>query len=235
MPLQDVVNDRLRTAVRAVRPQHGGVANARESVHRDVRHSEQRRASALEQARAQGPRSWVPLHRSAVPARRGAGHAVHFASSDAALVARLASYVADGLADGDVCVVVATAEHRAGLREWFAASGLRQPEPGLLVEHDADELLHRLVRDGRLHPEVFAQLVETFPRSGGLRVFGEVVSLLAQRGELRLALELERLWNGEQHRLGFPLLCAYLDDGTADPSLVGTVCAVHTHLAGPVG
>jgi hypothetical protein len=235
--LQQAVNDRLRSAVRTVRPQLGGVANARDAVLRDERRAGQRRASSLEQARAEGPRGWEPLHRSPVPARRGAGHAVHFASSDADLVARLSSYVADGLAQGDVCVVIATAEHRAGLHQWLAAHGLQQ-EQGLLVEHDAEEVLDRLVQDGRLVPEVFHALIASLPqerlRGGSLRAFGEIVSLLHQRGDLGLALELERLWDDVQRRLGFPLLCAYLDDGTSEAAFVGPVCAGHTHLAGRV-
>ncbi|MGZ6793112.1 MAG: MEDS domain-containing protein [Mycobacteriales bacterium] len=215
------------------------MANARDAVRHDEDHAGQRRASCLEQARAQGPWAWQPLHRSPVPARRGAGHAVHFAVSDADLVTRLAAYVADGLDRGEVCVVLATEDHRAGMRQWLAANALPPPPEGRLVEVDADALLERLVRGGRLLPEVFSQLLASLPqerlRGGGLRAFGEVVSVLHQRGQLALALQLERLWDEAQRRHGFPLLCSYLDDGTSGADLVGPVCAVHTHLAaGPL-
>jgi hypothetical protein len=236
--MQQIVNDRVRTVLRVIRPRSGAVANARDAVENDERAAGLRRDAALEQAASQGPRSWQALHRSPVPARRGAGHAVHFASSHADLVGRLASYVADGLAKGEVCLVIATAEHRAGLRQWLAVNGLEQEGRGELIELDADELLQELLLDGSPDPAVFDLIVgNLFPEDarsrGGIRAFGEMVGLLSARGDLTAALELERLWESTQKRLGFPLLCAYVDLGDSPDvaQFMGRVCAVHTHLA----
>jgi hypothetical protein len=234
--MQDRVRAGLRSSLRSVRPHAGGVANAREAVLRSERAASQRRDAALGQARAQGTRSWQPLHRTPVPARRGAGHAVHFASSDADLVARLTSYVAEGLAAGEHCLVIATPEHRAGLRQSLALSGLQDEARRLLVELDAADVAHQLVGDRGTDRAAFDRVLGQVVRSalathGRVRAFGEVVGLLHDRGELGAALALERFWDDLQRRLGFPLLCAYLDAGTTDgDDFLGQVCATHTHL-----
>jgi hypothetical protein len=227
----------IQTVLRSLRPQSGALANARDAVRQSETDAADRRLGALELAQSQGPRSWQPLHQRS-SARERPGHAVHFAASDADLVGRLALYVADGLSKGEVCLVVATAEHRSGLHEWLAASGLDTQAPGRLVEFEAQEVMERLMSTGTLDLAVFEGLVEDvitpYATSGeGFRVFGEIVGLLHRQGDLASALDLERRWEIVHRRLGFPLLCAYVDPGESDGwmAAVGQICGTHTHLA----
>jgi hypothetical protein len=227
----------IQEVLRTLRPHTGAVANARDAYLQTEDEAVDRRRAALELARSQGPLSWQPLHQRE-SGRRRPGHAVHFAPSDADLVARLALYVADGLGADEVCMVIATAEHRAGLHEWLAASGLDHEDTGLLVEVDARDVMELLLRSGTLDMAVFDQLVERvvapYATSGeGFRVFGEIVELLHRSDDLASALELERGWEQVQRRLGFPLLCAYVDPGESEEwtRSFGQICGTHTHLA----
>ena len=227
------------SVLRSLRPRAGGLANARDAVRDDQRCAQQRRAASLEQVRAYGTRSWTPLHRAALPRHRlGAGHAVHFAATDAELVAQLACFVAEGLDRDEVCIVIATARHRQGMHQSLAAYGLRPARAERIVELDADDTLQQLMRGENVDPARFDEFLtstmsQVAPEAAGVRAFGEMVSLLHQQGNLGAALQLESQWENVRRRLGFPLLCAYLNS-TDDPGsgqFVGQVCASHTHLA----
>lgn len=233
----------LRVAVRTVNPVAGAIANAQDAVHDDDLERAQRRAAAVQQARALGPDGWTALGSASTPPQRGPGHALDLYADDAGLVARLAAYVADGLARGEVCVVIATPEHRAGLRTRLALVGLPQADgDGRLVELDADEVLRRFLRDGWPDPELFdlavAEVVRAAAGQGApLRAFGEMVGVLHTRGLDGAAAQLEKLWEALQHEIAFTLLCAYPLTGSPehDDDLRQQTCASHTHLVGVVG
>lgn len=224
--------DRLRAGLRTLRPQAGAVANARDAVHAARTAAGERREAAVLQAAAHGPATWMPFS-TGTP--RAAEHAVHFHDSDVELLGRLTSYVADGLARGETCVVIATDAHRRALRQRLALAGLDDSETGRLVDLDAEAVLAGLLRDGRPDPDAFelalGRLVgDLHQRSAPTRAFGEMVGLLTARGEIDAALELEELWNGLQSRFGFPLLCAY-PVGSVDAGRRQQVCDTHTHAA----
>ena len=50
-------------------------------------------------------------------------HLVHFYEDDGLLIDRLGEFVATGLEAGDAALIIATAEHRAGLDERLRALG----------------------------------------------------------------------------------------------------------------
>lgn len=213
---------------RAVRPQQGAVENAADAVRLHAVAAGERREVVRLQARALGSRDWHVL------APREAGHAVHFAD-DAELGVRLAAFVTEGLTDDEVCVVVATPLHLAGLRHRLALAGLTDVARGLLVELDAETLLSRLLRDGRPDPDLFALSVAPLVRgtleSGRrMRAFGEMVGLLYEAGDRAGAVELEQLWDGLQRELGFPMLCAYPAAAGQDDLLREQLCRSHSHL-----
>lgn len=221
-----------RTTVRRLlRPQRGAVANARDAVALHCAAAADRRELARLHAEAAGTGSWLPLSSST-----GELHAVHLATDDCDLVSVLASFVAEGLADGEVCLVVATATHRDGLATRLALAGLAEEARGLLVQLDADTVLQGLLRDGHLDPRRFDSTLGRAVRAAGgrgtgLRAFGEVVGLLYERGELVAALELERLWDGLQRDRSFALLCAYPAGLHGDESAQRQVGAAHSHVS----
>ncbi|MCW2615679.1 MAG: putative two-component sensor histidine kinase protein [Frankiales bacterium] len=232
----------LRSLARTVRPLSGAVANAQDAVHGDALARARRHTAALLQAQALGPASWTELDGQSSPVRSGAAHALDLYADDAGLVARLTAYVADGLARGEVCIVIATREHCAGLRARLALTGLDVAAGrGRLVELDADEVLRRFLRDDWPDPELFdlavAEVVRAACAEGvPVRAFGEMVGLLHTRGLDAAAGQLEKLWESLQRRLGFALLCAYPVSGrtAVDVDLREQACASHSHLVGAV-
>jgi len=171
-------------------------------------------------------------------AANAAGHRVRFYDDDPLLVESIARFAGAGLGAGEAVLVIATAPHLAALERALGAHGLdveRARALGRYVTFDAAETLARVLPEARLDRERFAALIggairEAAARTGApVRVFGELVALLFERGEGETALELEKMWNELRDELGFSLLCAYpLEHFAADGGSFLAVCAEHT-------
>jgi PAS domain S-box-containing protein len=139
---------------------------------------------------------------------------------------------------GDTAVVVATPAHRAGLEAQLRGEGLEEflvSSTSRLITRDADETLARLlvddIPDAQRFQEVIGGLLQQASQSGGrVRVFGEMVALLAATDRVPAALQLEALWNELQREQSFALVCAYpfsvLSADRAD-GLAAEVCDTH--------
>jgi hypothetical protein len=165
-------------------------------------------------------------------------HSVQLYRDEAELAEAVGSYLGSAVDAGDPCLVVATPQHDARFAE---ALGSRTPEErALLTSADAEQTLAALMADGEPSGDRFEAVV------GGLldsiaaahpgrhiRVFGEMVDLLCQRGKCTAAVALERLWNELQRKRPFSLLCAYeLDvfDRAAQTGPLPEVCREHTRV-----
>ena len=226
---------RLRTTARILRPVAGATANARDAVQKNTDERGRRRACALQQAHALGPTAWTALE----PDAAGPGHAVDLYRDDAGLLTRLTAYVADGLARGETCLVVATGPHLAGLQARLRLVGLDPPHPGRLLTLDAEEVLGRLLREDWPDPGLFDLAVAEVVRAAGapLRAFGETVGLLQARGLNAAAHQLDKLWDTLQRSLGFPLVCAcpLVGEPGQDAELTARVSSWHSHRVAAVG
>ena len=235
--------DQVRSTWRALRPQQGAVANARDAVRAAERSADQRRDAALLHARACGPSSWTPLDLPALAAEPPSRHAVHFYDDEAALVAQLSAYVGAGLADGEICLVIASAAHLCGMQHSLVLSRLSRPQGrGHLVAVDADQALDGFMREGWPDPELFDATVGQLARDcldEGLPVrgFGEMVGMLHARDQLAAAIQLEKLYESLHAEVAFPVLCAHpaLGSEQEQADVRERVQARHTHLAGAVG
>lgn len=146
-------------------------------------------------------------------------HKVHFYDDDAQLVRLVTGFLAQGLAKGEACIVVATEAHRSGVeRRLRQTDSHRMDEAiaaGRYVAFDAAATLQQFTRDGRSDEQRFVEtLGPVIDHSGhhgarAVRIFGEMVALLHAELSIEEAVLLEKLWN----RLGvarkFSLLCAY--------------------------
>lgn len=170
-------------------------------------------------------------------------HAVGFYDGDDELVAAVAAYAAEGLARGERVLALLTSEHRTAVDEALAAAGVdpvRARRDSSYVTLEAGHTLASLLVDGRPDRAAFAdgvgRMVGAACQDGSdLRVFGEMVSLLWDRGAVVAALELEGLWNdlGQQH--DFSLLCSYSTtalDGTVLGE-IDRICTAHTTVVPP--
>lgn len=163
---------------------------------------------------------------------------------DSHLIDELTDFAMDGLALGEVVVVVATPEHRAALAGSLAAAGCsveRAARSGQYAEADAAGTMATFLRGGTPDPALFfagiGDLLDGVSRSGRpVRVFGEMVALLWAQGNVPAALELESLWNRLARTRHFALLCAYPTTSFADaPDLtaVRTACDLHGDVLSP--
>lgn len=164
-------------------------------------------------------------------------HAAVVYSDDTALEVELARLVSDGLDAGGAVVVVATPAHWEGARMRLGARGRdlrRAMGTGQVVVRDATALLATLQEGDGIEAERFdlhtaGLIAETTRRWGDVRVFGEMVSLLREAGDLVSALDLERHWNVLLGRHRFGLLCGHRAPGSTrldDGGLAG-ICAQH--------
>jgi len=143
-------------------------------------------------------------------------HLVQFYDDDGLLLDTLRDFVAEGLKAGGGALVIATAEHRAGLDARLRALGLdvdgATATGRFLVVDAADTLARILVEgapdEGRFR-EVAGELLGRVGGSGPIRVFGEMVGLLLGAGDTAATIRLEDLWNEVLVERPFRLFCAY--------------------------
>jgi hypothetical protein len=169
-------------------------------------------------------------------------HQVTAYDDAAALVDRVAGFVAHSLDAGVAVVTISRPAHRLPVEELLVARGVdvdRAHRDGSLVALDADEAMGRFMVDGLPDPELFADFVASvLPGGAGpVSAFGEMVALLWERGEVVAALELESLWSSVTTERRVRLLCAYPAELLAGADLddVTRLCSVHDQvsLAGP--
>ena len=178
-----------------------------------------------------------------MPAVADLGHAVQFYRQDAELFNAVGTYLADGIRDRDVSVVVATEPHLRGFESALVTAGIDPVAAranGLLVSVDADATLAGVVRSGRLDRAAFASTMETVMQRAvdsrrPVRMFGEMVSLLWNAGDVIGAIELETLCNQLRREMRLSMLCAYHGESLWDDShaeALSAVCRLHSAVLG---
>ena len=167
-------------------------------------------------------------------------HSVQFFDDLQSRSATVASFLHDGLDDGATLLIVETKEH------WQATARLlaleRVPieaaaQSGQLTVLDASDAVALVGgADGpsseRFDRSVGALARQLASRTRSLRVYGEVVDVLAERGDLEAALRLEALWNALIARVPMSLLCGYSAPPYREPSRseeFQRTCAMHSH------
>jgi anti-sigma regulatory factor (Ser/Thr protein kinase) len=179
-----------------------------------------------------------------MPAVADVGHAVQFYRREAELRDGVGTFLADGIRQGGVAIVIATQAH---IREFDAVLREAAIDPeaarmdGRLVAVDAVPLLSRFAKGGRIDRAEFSRSVGGIVRRAAqtrrpVRAFGEMVSMLWDAGDVIGAIEVETLWNELRRELRFSLLCAYHrgdsleDDSHADA--MAAVCRLHEGVLG---
>jgi anti-sigma regulatory factor (Ser/Thr protein kinase) len=167
-------------------------------------------------------------------------HAVAFYRADQELVREVAAFVAGGLISGGSAIIVATASHRLAVEAAVAAHSVRVDEArlaGRYVALDAAETLATFTTDGSLDAfrfdAVVGGIVDSAAEAGTpVQIFGEMVALLWDDGDVTGAIELESLWNRLAERREFSLMCAYPATAVDSASLgVATdLCHLHSRV-----
>ena len=168
-------------------------------------------------------------------------HVVQFYEADSFLLDSAATFISAGLRAGEIGIVFATPAHRMGLDERLRADGLDLAGAlarGQYIALDAAEALADCLVAGMPDSERFNAVVGSVvahaARDGRrMRVFGDLVALLAAEGEYTSALRLEEYWNDLQRTYGFLLLCGYPMNGFSGEALAEpfeNICAQHSSV-----
>jgi hypothetical protein len=176
-----------------------------------------------------------------VRGRAATEHIVQLFDDQQSLAHAVAAFLRDGLSAGDThLVVMAPARFQATARR-LRRLGVDVEEAikaGRLTFRDAATTLKQLIRNGRPDPALFDATAGTLvrqlrPRRGRLRIYGEMVDLLAAEGDFEAAEQLEELWNDLGERESFTLLCGYSSVNFGDPrtgDALRLICRSHSHV-----
>lgn len=126
---------------------------------------------------------------------------------------QVASFIAEGLSAGEHVIVLATRPHTDAVAARLNETGIafrRAVDEGRLFLLDADAVLAGITIDGVASVEGFQAALARFIEPGRKqRVYGELVYLLAQRGDLETAIAIEAIGHDLAHTMGIPVLCGY--------------------------
>jgi hypothetical protein len=166
-------------------------------------------------------------------------HTVQFFDGPDTLGTAVAAFLHEGLQAGQHALVVARPVSTHMIARALTARGVAlQPlvESGRLTVLDAAATLLSLMDGQRPDPRRFAAVVGTLVRqqldasNERLRVYGEMVELLAIEGNFDGAQQLEALWNGLGRDESFQLLCGYSAahfTGAHGRAMLRGICAQH--------
>lgn len=168
-------------------------------------------------------------------------HVVQFYEHDEELIDGVGDYLIEGLAAGAVEIVIATLAHREAFEERLRDAGVDTTasphEGGALLWLDAAAILSSFTGEAGIERDLFfarvGSLVELAAAGGRpVRLYGEMVALLWEAGDVGAAIELETLWNELGDRVPFSLYCAYRSDAAgADERADALARVCHLHSA----
>jgi hypothetical protein len=168
-------------------------------------------------------------------------HIVQLFDDRESLAEALSSFAAGGLDAGETVLLVLRSDHWTLTARHLAALGVdcdRVVESGRLTGLDAAETLAGFWRRGRPDSHIFDASVSVLVRSliargAPLRVYGEMVDLLAAEGDFTGAQRLEDLWNRLGAQVPFTLFCGYMAVNFGDSRTAGSlraICRLHSHV-----
>lgn len=178
--------------------------------------------------------------------RSGYPHIVGFYETEAFLVDCMRDFLSPALEAGDAAIVVASASHGDACGRALEKTGIDLREAarqGRYFALDASVTLSTFMVDGMPDAARFratmGELISIATQGRHeVRIYGEMVAVLWDQGNVTAAAALERLWNGLASTHPFSLLCAYPTsafDTEAGTEQIQQVCGQHSKVISTVG
>lgn len=190
-----------------------------------------------------GTTSW----RQMLDSLPGGHHVAQLYRNDEQLAETVSHYIAQGLQRGEAVVIIATAAHWTAFVARLATNRtvdlVDVVMKGQLRIMDAEVTLSALMANGmpqweRLQERAGDIIARSRKRFGKVRIYGEMVDILWQKGNRQAAERLEEFWNKLARQEAFSLLCAYrADDADLETynATLECVCRTHTDLVPRMG
>lgn len=167
-------------------------------------------------------------------------HVLQIYEHDDILLDSLAGFIGGGIKADECVIVIAGGNHLAALHRMLTSFGI---SVSTLVSDerytplDAEAILSKFMRNGypdeQLFRETISFLFEKAACKGRrIRVFGEMVAVLWEKGYQSAAIQLEHQWNQLKKTKDFTLFCAYPKAGfpsNSDES-IKKICDCHTKI-----
>jgi hypothetical protein len=167
-------------------------------------------------------------------------HIVQLFDSEESRADSVARFLTDGFRHGEPAIVIARPTCWAAIierLEVFRVPTQKRLADGSLIVKDAADTLQRLMRfgvpDRQLLDSVVGKTVEGLCRRGRVRAYGEMVDLLAERGEMNEALALEAVWSEFAERTPLFIMCGYSAAhfvSTGTHRALRDICKGHTQV-----
>jgi hypothetical protein len=182
------------------------------------------------------------VHRECIVRGPVAGeHLVQLFDDTDSLAQTVADFLYAGFKNGQTLLVAARPHGWAATLKQLLVLGCDVPEAtqsGRLLALDAETTLAGFSQNGFPRADLFQEQVGALVRHLsdrnplGLRIYGEMVDILAAQGDYWAAEQLEQLWQELSAECSFTLLCGYASANFADPrtaSALQAICRSHTH------
>jgi hypothetical protein len=168
-------------------------------------------------------------------------HSVGFYETEAFLVDSVRDFLAPGLLTGDAAIVVTTDAHRELFDRALTNAGIDLPAARRARHYrvlDASETLTTFMTDAMPDPTRFTttmgQLIAQAAKGArDVRIYGEMVAVLWDAGNVAAAIALEDLWNDLATKYPFSLFCAYpkrVFDTDTTTTAFQTICGQHSKV-----
>jgi hypothetical protein len=172
------------------------------------------------------------------PSSRHSWHSVQLFDDPESTADAVAAFVQEGVSKRDHVLVVMRPElwNRAAAKIDRGSVSIQDAiASGQLAVLDSRQTLQQLMRDGHPDSGLFDDVIGATVRAatslhGSVRVYGDMVDILASEGEFIAAGRLEELWNQLGERQSFMLFCGYLATAFADASAgkaLRHICDLH--------
>lgn len=167
-------------------------------------------------------------------------HIVQLFDSSKSLAETVANFLWLALERGDNVLVAATSQHTHRLTKRLEERGWSVREAiaaRRMVVLDASAALDTFMRQDTPNAVAFDEVVGTAVRQladrGRVWIYGEMVDVLAAKGNYKGAHALEELWNQLGQLECITLFCGYASGHFGDPRntrMLAEICKSHTHV-----
>ncbi len=169
-------------------------------------------------------------------------HVVQFYEREVDLFEVVGRHLARAVRAQETSVVIASATHRRAFETELERAGIDTVEArrtGRLAMFDAASTMTKFMVEGQIDREIFcsvlADILDKAEDEVGrqVHVYGEMVALLWDAGDVLAAIELESLWNDLAEWRPFSLLCAYPSAsvaGSEHAEALRNICHLHSSV-----